>query len=111
MPPVDELMSWLFKLVVGGIMSFMWWTKREDKKLLDSHTEDIVKLKSEAVTEDKVRDIVTEVTKLTIQPMQDDVSEIKAMVRANTEVTKDLQVKLAEQEGYRKAMQELKSVK
>lgn len=111
MPPVDDLLSWLFKLLVGGIMSFMWWSKREDKKLLNAHNEDIVKLKSEAVTEDKVRDIVTEVTKLTIQPMQDDVSEIKVLVKSTAEVTNNLQMKIAEQEGYQKALKELKSVK
>ena len=109
MPPIDELVSWLFKVVVGGFISFMWWIRREDKKALESHTADIVKLKSVAVTEDKVREIVTEVTSSAIHPMIETISEIKQIVTDNSNITKAMQMKMAEQEGYQKALKEFSS--
>lgn len=107
MPPVDDLISWFFKLTIAGVMSFLWWSKREDKKLLESHTEEIVKLKSSSVTEEKVREIVTEVTNTAIHPMVETMAEIKKMVLENTSVTKSVQIKLAEQEGYQRALKEM----
>jgi len=107
MPPFDDLIGWFFKVVVAGTMSFLWWGKKEDKKLLKSHSEEIIKLRSTAVTEDKVREIITEVTLTAIHPMVETMSEIKLLVKANTEVTKALQIKMAEQDGYQKALKEM----
>ena len=107
MPPFDDLIGWFFKVVIAGIMSFLWWGKREDKKLLESHTEEIVKLKTSAVTEDKVREIVTEVTSTALHPMMETMAEIKQMVNDNTSITKSVQIKMAEQEGYQRALKEM----
>jgi hypothetical protein len=107
MPPFDDLIGWFFKVAIAGIMSFLWWGKKEDKKLLESHSEEIVKLRSTAVTEDKVREIITEVTCTAIHPMIETMSEIKRLVSDNREITKSLQLKMAEQEGYQKALKEM----
>jgi uncharacterized membrane protein len=109
MLPLDDLIGWFFKVIIAGVMSFLWWGKKEDKRLLEAHTEEIVKLKSTAVTEDKVREIVTEVTSAAINPMIETMSEIKHMVSDNMEITKAMQIKMAEQEGYQKAVKEINS--
>lgn len=88
-------------------MSFLWWGKKEDKKLLETHSADIVKLKTTAVTEDKVREIVTEVTANALHPMIETMAEIKRLVTDNTEISKQLQLKMAMQEGYQKAVKEI----
>lgn len=111
MPPFDDLIGWFFKLTIAGLMSFFWWGKREDKKLLNSHSEAIVRLNSQAVTEDKVREIVTEVTTTAMSPMSDTLEEIKRLVTDNTNITKQLQIKMATQEGYQLAIKELKGNK
>ena len=108
MPPFDDLIGWFFKLIIAGIMSFLWWGKREDKKTLKTHSEDIVKLQSQAVTEDKVREIVTDVTRTAINPITEAIAELKILVVANTDITKQLQIKMAVQDGYHQAMQELR---
>ncbi len=107
MPPIDEFMGWVFKALIAGVMSFLWWGKREDKKTLDTHSMAITKLQSQAVTEDKVREIVTEVTHNAIGPMSAGIAEIKKLVLANTDITKELQIKMATQEGYQRAIKEL----
>lgn len=108
MPPFDDLIGWFFKLIIAGIMSFLWWGKREDKKTLNTHGEDIVKLQSQAVTEDKVREIVTDVTRTAITPIHEAIAEIKTLVVTNTDITKQLQIKMAVQEGYQQAKKEMK---
>lgn len=107
MPPIDDLIGWFFKLMIASVISFLWWGKREDKKTLNTHSEAIVMLKTQAVTEDKVREIVTEATKNAIGPIHETMIEVKTLVMANTTVTKELQLKLAVQEGYQKAMKEM----
>ena len=109
MPPFDELIGWFFKLIIAGIMSFLWWGKREDKKLLNSHSKDIVRLQSQAVTEDKVREIVTEATNTAINPMYKTMDDIKTIVTDNSNLVKKLQIKQAVQDGYQQAMKELKA--
>lgn len=109
MPPYDEIISWFFKVVIAGAVSFMWWGKKEDKKLFESHSEEIVKLKSTAVSEEKVREIVSEVTATAVHPMIETMSDIKRIITDNTEITKAMQIKMAEQEGYQKALKELNS--
>lgn len=106
-PPFDELAGWLFKVTLAGAMSFLWWGKKKEKELLDDHTKKIIELKSTAVTEDKVREIVTEVTANAMTPMMESISEIKHLVTDNTSITKGMQLKMAEQEGYQKALKEL----
>ena len=107
-PPIDEIIGWLFKLGVAGVFSFFWWGKREDKKLLNNHTKDIVRLQEGLVTEDKVREIVTEVTTRAINPMCETMEDIKKLVLDNRELTKSLQIDMAVQEGYRKAIRDMK---
>ncbi len=107
MPPFDDLIGWFFKLAAAGIMSFFWWGKKEDKKMLDSHAQAIVELKSTAVTEDKVRQIITEVTSSALHPMLQMVEEIKVLVTDNTNTTKSLEIKMAAHEGYQAAIKEL----
>ena len=109
MPPFDDLIGWFFKVLLAGIMSFLWWGKKEEKKILESHSEEITRLKTAAVTEDKVREIVTEVTSTALHPMMETMVEIKRMVTDNTLITKSVQIKMAEQEGYQKAIKELSS--
>jgi hypothetical protein len=107
MPPVDDIMGWFFKLILAGIMSFMWWGKKEDKKLLKAHSDDIVKLQTQAVTEDKVRRIVTEALSDAIHPMHENIVDIKRLVTDNSDLVKQLQIKMAVQDGYQQAMKEL----
>lgn len=107
MPPFDELLGWFFKMIIAGVMSFLWWGKKEDKKLLEAHSEEIVRLKSTSVTEDKVREIVTEVTTTAINPMLAKMDDIRHVVMDNAATTKQMQIKMAEQDGYRKAVKEL----
>jgi hypothetical protein len=107
MPPLDDLLGWFFKLMIAGVLSFFWWGKKEDKKLLDAHTKEIVRLESLAVTEDKVREIVTEVTTTAVSPMSDMLTEIKKLVTDNTDISKQLQIKMAAQEGYQRAIKDL----
>jgi hypothetical protein len=111
MPPFDDLIGWFAKLMIAGIMSFLWWGKREDKKTLQTHGEYIIKLQSQAVTEEKVREIVTEVTRNAIDPIHEAVTEIKSLVIANTEITKQLQIKMAVNEGYQKALTDMKEAR
>jgi hypothetical protein len=110
MPPFDDLIGWFFKLIIAGVMSFLWWGKREDKKTLQTHGEYIVKLQSQAVTEEKVREIVTDVTRTAITPIHDAMAEIKTLVLANTELTKQMQIKMAVNEGYQQAIKEMKAL-
>jgi uncharacterized Tic20 family protein len=107
MPPFDDLIGWFFKVILAGVMSFLWWGKKEDKKLLDTHAKEIVRLKSTAVTEDKVREIVTQVTSVALHPMIETMAEIKRIVNDNMGITKAVQLKMAEQEGYQNALKEL----
>jgi hypothetical protein len=107
MPPFDDLIGWFFKLMIAGLMSFFWWGKREDKKILSSHSEAIVKLSTQMVTEDKVREIVTEVTAIAMSPVADALAEIKRVVIENSVLTKELQIKMATQDGYNLAVKEL----
>ncbi len=106
-PPVDEFMGWVFKTAIVGGMSFLWWGKKEDKKLLANHSKDIVRLQAGMVTEDKVRDIVTEFGATTIMPMHSTINEIKELVTLNTKMTNKLEIKMATQEGYQQAFREM----
>lgn len=104
MPPLfDDPVGWFFKLAIAGVMSFLWWCKREDKKLLESHTKELVELRASAVTQDEVRQVVKEVT----YPMIETMREIKQVVTDNKGVTDSIQIKIAEQEGFQKALIEV----
>lgn len=108
----STIVKWLLSIVAGvwGLASaYFLWLKKEDKKKLDKHETDIKELQSTAVTEDKVRNIVTDTINKAVLPMCKDMAEIKELVRTNTETTKQVQLKMAEQEGYQKAVKELKS--
>lgn len=109
MAPIDDIMGWLLKLMIAGVMSFLWWGKKEDKKLLKTHTEDIVRLQSQAVTEDKVRVIVTEAIGNAILPMHENIVEIKRLVTDNSDLVKQLQIRMAVQDGYQQAIKEIQS--
>ena len=107
MEPSEDLAAWLVKLILAGFLSFLWWAKKEDKKLLESHSEAITVLKTQAVTEEKVREIVTQATTMAVNPMYEVIVEVKKLVMANTDLTKELQLKMATQEGYRRAMKDV----
>jgi len=104
-PPVDDLIGLFFKFLLGGAVSLLFWGKRKDKEKLDEHSTAIVELKTLLVTEDKVRAIIKD----EINPVRDDMREIKNMVRTNSQVLSDLTYKIAEQEGYKRATDDIKA--
>ena len=107
-PPTDDLFGWLFKFIFVTVTGFLVWGKKRDKDKLDKLAEEVTKLKSEMVTEDKVRSIVTETINTAIIPLCADMAEVKKLVTSNSEITKQLQIKMAEKEGYEQAIRDLK---
>lgn len=93
--------------MLSGFSGFLWWVIRTDKKKLEDHDKDIAVLKSMAVDEDKVREIVTEA----MDPFREDLREIKDLVRENSITVKHLEISLAQQAAYHQAYKELKSSK
>ena len=110
MPPLDEIFSWLFKIIFTAAMSFLWWGKKEDKKELKSNSKSIIELQSKAMTEDKTRQIIKDEFILHMKPVQEDITEIKGMISGIQRATSEITIKIAKREGYEEALKELKHV-
>lgn len=108
MIPIEDIAGYLVKgllIILSGFSGFLWWLVKADKKKLEDHDKDIAVLKSMAVSEDKVREIVTEA----MDPFREDLKEIKDLVRENSITVKHLEISLAQQAAYQQAYKELKA--
>lgn len=100
--PPDDLVAWFFKLIVSGIMGLFWWRARETSKKISEHSEDIAQLKVSCVTQDTVREIFREENRVT----NSNIEELKQLVRNNNQQMTELSIKIAMEEGYRRAERE-----
>jgi septal ring factor EnvC (AmiA/AmiB activator) len=106
--PIDDLGAWLFKGIVtlcAVLISWLGWLFKTQSKKVDDHDREIAELKAQAVTEDKVREIVIE----SLQPMREDISEIKDILKTTASTVKDVETRMARQEGYQEALREIKT--
>lgn len=66
----------LYNLIVGGIMSFMFWDKRQDKQRLKEHDGALSDLKVTVARQDeRHKALVTDVSEI-----KDDTKEIKRLL-------------------------------
>jgi hypothetical protein len=105
-----KIIATVFVAILTGIVGLLSWLFRTEKTKIDNHEKEIERLKAQAVTEDKVREIVTESINTAVYPIRDDISEIKELVKRNTLMTEQLQIKVAQQEGYQQAVKEFKTI-
>lgn len=95
------------------VLGYMF--KNEKKRIddhgsaLEEHSKELERIKSNAVTEDKVREILNESITAGVTPLYHAMDELKHLVKTNTDLTNRLQLDFARQEGYRQAEKELKA--
>jgi hypothetical protein len=105
-----KIIATIFAAILSSIVGLLSWLFRTEKTKIDNHEKEIERLKAQAVTEDKVREIVTESINTAVYPIRDDIREIKELVKRHTLMTEQLQIKVAQQEGYQQALKEFKVV-
>lgn len=111
--PIDDLGAWLFKGLIAvcfTLLSWLGWLFRTQSKKVDDHDREIAELKSLSVSEDKVREIVKETIDTAVDPIHDSIKRIEDLVRSNTEIVKQLELRAAREEGRQELLKELKAV-
>lgn len=103
-PPVDDFVQWFFKLLISGVLGLFWWRAKKSSEKLEDHGQAIAVLKESAVTQDTVRHIFREEFQSFTQSME----EVKQITRQNSQQLSELSLKIAAEEGYRRAMAEHK---
>lgn len=112
--PTEVIINWIMKILLmflAALVTFLGFVIKSEKTKIDRHEQEIEKLKAQAVSEDKVREIVTESMCAAVVPIREDMTEIKELVKECSLTVKQLEIRVASQEGYQQAIKELKAVK
>lgn len=88
-------LSTLFVIVSGWFM----WEKQRAREELESHSIRLTKIESEMMTESKTKDLISE----QLDPLKDDITELKTEVRAMASDVVEIKVMMAESRGYYQA--------
>lgn len=110
---VDDLAAWALKAVVAliaGFVALLTYMFKTEKDKITTHEKEIADLKAQSVSEDKVREIVTDCFTSLKEDMKDDMQELKIIARENMELTRSLQVDVAQMQGYHRAQMDYKQV-
>jgi len=115
LPPVDDLVGWFFKLIVGAFISYSAWVHKKDKEHFREHDRAIIKLQSTSISEDKVRSIVKEEINSVREDLKEDMidlkgdlKEIKSLVLENINIVNDIRLERAKEQGYKEALKAVK---
>ena len=92
------LLSASFVIVSGWFML----EKQRAREELESHSIRLAKIESEMMTESKTKDLISE----QLDPLKDDITELKTEVRAMASDVVEIKVMMAESRGYYQAKDE-----
>ena len=97
---VIEMFMGALSTLIAILFGWFMWDKKRSRESIDDHAERITKLETEMITKDDARILVME----SLDPLKEDMRELKESIKDMSEVMTEIRLELASRNGYLDAL-------